>query len=72
LTTVVFLYQIINYLSRQFFVGYCLLHQTAHWLIKSRMHKIINRSLSQINKQKTAMEKELIACCEVLELFYEE
>lgn len=50
----------------------CLLHQTAHWLIKSRMHKIINRNLSQINKQKTAMEKELIACCEVLKLFYED
>lgn len=70
LATVVFLHQIINCLSRQFFVGYCLLHQTAQWLIKSRMLKIINRNLSQINKQKTAMEKELIACCEVLELFY--
>jgi hypothetical protein len=53
-------------------VGYCLFHQTAHWLIKSRMHKIINRNLSQINKNETAMEKELIACCEVLELFDED
>jgi hypothetical protein len=31
------------------------------------MYKIINRNLSQVNKQKTAMEKQLIAYCEILE-----